>query len=190
MDHSIARAQLGPLWRSCDARFHPWPLLLGIAGLIPFAACGYGAVTNQGDPAAMALAAYGAVILAFLGGVHWGFALPEPSGRGERARLGLGVLPSLVGWVALLLEIAVDVEAGLALLVVGFLALTIVEARATKAGLVPSGYMTFALRAVRGGHHDPGAGPAAPPVPHPRGRARVILVIFVNFSLFLDRRSR
>jgi hypothetical protein len=128
----------------------PLALLLGIAGLIPFAACGYGAVTNQGDPAAMALAAYGAVILAFLGGVHWGFALPEPSGRGERARLGLGVLPSLVGWVALLLVIAVDVEAGLALLVVGFLALTIVEARATKAGLVPSGYMTlrYGLSAV------------------------------------------
>jgi hypothetical protein len=91
----------------------PVALLLGIAGLIPFAACGYGAVTNQGDPAAKALAAY-------------------------------------VGWVALLLVIAVDAEAGLALLVVGFLALTVVEARATKAGLVPPGYMTlrYGLSAV------------------------------------------
>ena len=122
----------------------PLPLLawlLGLAGLIPFAACGYGSLTPGGDPAALALAAYGAVILAFLGGVHWGFALPEPSGRGERARLGLGVLPSLVGWVALLLVIAVNAEAGLALLVVGFLATTVVEARGAKLGLVPQGYM-------------------------------------------------
>ncbi len=80
------------------------------------------------------------MILAFLGGVHWGFALPEPSGRGERARLGLGVLPSLAGWVALLLTFAASVEAGLALLVV-VLATTAVEARATSAGLVPRAYM-------------------------------------------------
>ena len=128
----------------------PLAIVLGIAGLIPFAACGYGAVSSYGNPAAQALAAYGAVILAFLGGVHWGFALPEPSGRGERARIGLGVVPSLVGWVALLLVVAVSVEAGLALLVVGFAALTVVEARAAKVGLMPSGYMTlrYGLSAV------------------------------------------
>ena len=119
----------------------PFALLLGIAGLIPFAACGYGAVIDTGEHAAEALAAYGAVILAFLGGVHWGFALPEPSGRGERARLGLGVVPSLVGWIAMLLVIAVNAEAGLALLAVGFVAMTVVEARGAKAGLVPPGYM-------------------------------------------------
>ncbi len=52
------------------------------------------------------------MILAFLGGVHWGFALPEPSGRADRARLGLGVVPSLVGWVALLLVVAVSARRG------------------------------------------------------------------------------
>ncbi len=119
----------------------PLALLLGLSGLIPFAICGYGAVGGYGDRAVMALAAYGAVILAFLGGVHWGFALPEPSGRGEAARLGLGVVPSLIGWVALLLVVAVDAEAGLALLVAGFAALTVVEARAAKRGLMPPGYM-------------------------------------------------
>ena len=121
----------------------PLALVLGLAGLIPFAACGYGALSTYGEPAAQALAAYGAVILAFLGGVHWGFALPEPSGRGANARIGLGVVPSLIGWVALLLVVAVSVEAGLALLVVGFAALTVVEARAAKAGLMPPGYMVL-----------------------------------------------
>ncbi len=119
----------------------PLALVLGLAGLIPFALCGYGAVGSFGDRAAVALAAYGAVILAFLGGVHWGFALPEPSGRAERARLGLGVVPSLVGWVSLLLVIAVNAESGLALLIAGFAALTAVEARAAKRGLMPPGYM-------------------------------------------------
>ena len=121
----------------------PLAVLLGIAGLIPFAVCGYGAVSSIGDRAAQALAAYGAVILAFLGGVHWGFALPEPKGRAERARLGLGVVPSLIGWLALLVMIAVGVEAGLALLVVGFAALTAVEARAGKLGLMPPGYLAL-----------------------------------------------
>ena len=121
----------------------PLALVLGLAGLVPFAACGYGAVSTYGEPAAQALAAYGAVILAFLGGVHWGLALPEPSGRGANARIGFGVVPSLIGWVALLLVVAVSAEAGLALLVVGFAALTVVEARAAKACLMPPGYMAL-----------------------------------------------
>jgi hypothetical protein len=116
-------------------------LLLGIAGLVPFIACGLYATTQNGSPATVALAAYGAVILAFLGGVHWGFALLEPSGRGERSRLGLGVVPSLLGWVALLLVTAVSAEAGLGLLLVAFIATTVVEARGAAAGLVPPGYM-------------------------------------------------
>ena len=119
----------------------PLAIVLGLAGLIPFALCGYGAVSSFGDRAADALAAYGAVILAFLGGVHWGFALPEPSGRAERARLGLGIVPSLIGWIALLLDVAVNAEAALALLVAGFAALTTVESRAAKRGLMPPGYM-------------------------------------------------
>ncbi len=118
-------------------------LLLGIAGLVPFAGCGLLAVAPNGDRAAFALVAYGAVILAFLGGVHWGFALEDPVGRGERGRLILGVLPSLAGWVALLLSAAFNTEAGLGLLIVGFAGTMIVENRAAKAGLVPSGYLTL-----------------------------------------------
>jgi hypothetical protein len=118
-------------------------LILGVAGLIPFIGCAYLALTPGGAPGIMALLAYGAVILAFLGGVHWGFALPEPSGRGERERLGLGVLPSLVGWVGLLLGIAGIPEGGIAILLAGFLGITVVEARATRLGLMPTGYMTL-----------------------------------------------
>ncbi len=120
-------------------------LLLGLAGLLPFVACGVLALRPDDGRGAMALAAYAAVILAFLGGVHWGFALGEPlgvpSGRGERARLGLGVVPSLVGWVGLLMVVALDASAGLALLALGFIGTTLVERRGLAAGLVPPGYM-------------------------------------------------
>jgi Protein of unknown function (DUF3429) len=124
--------------------------LLGICGLIPLIACGIAALGLEGDRAVLALVAYGAVVLAFLGGVHWGFALTDLDGRGERQRLVLGVLPALVGWIALLLTIAVQAEAGLTLLLLGFLGITIVEGRARKAGLVPPGYMRlrYGLSAV------------------------------------------
>ena len=122
-------------------RLPSFAVLLGLAGLLPFIACGLLATTPSGARGAQALVAYGAVILAFLGGVHWGFALLEPSGRGERARLSLGVLPSLVGWVALLLSIAVNADAGLGVLLIGFIATTLVEARGAAANLIPAGYM-------------------------------------------------
>ena len=135
-----------------NRRLPLFALLLGAAGLIPFAVLGLLAVAQGGDRAAAALVAYAAVILSFLGAVHWGFALQEPSGRGERARLLLGVLPSLAGWVALLLNIAVNVAAALGLLVVGFAATVLVEARGARQGLVSPGYMKlrYGLTAVVG----------------------------------------
>lgn len=81
-----------------------WALLLGYAGLIPFAA---GALWLWGVPgaphplAAPALAAYGAVIVSFLGGIHWGLAFAHPPAPAPL--FGWGVVPSLVAWLALLL---------------------------------------------------------------------------------------
>lgn len=122
-------------------------LLLGIGGLIPFVVCSLGALANpppNDELSLMALIAYGAVILAFLGGVHWGFGLEGAGttpGGVQRARFGLGVLPSLLGWVALLLAILSYGRVALALLVVGFFLTTMVEARARRGGYMPAGYM-------------------------------------------------
>jgi hypothetical protein len=98
----------------------------------------------------MALLAYGAVVLSFLGGVHWGFALPDPSGHGSRARLGLGVVPSLVGWIGLLIAVAVNVESALGVLILGFAGTIIMESRAAASGLMPRGYLLlrYALSTV------------------------------------------
>lgn len=81
-------------------------LALGLAGVIPFAACA-GALWLLDDralqiDAARALAAYGAVILSFIGGVRWGAALRLPPEQ-VNAELVLAVIPSLLGWCALLL---------------------------------------------------------------------------------------
>ncbi len=124
-------------------------VLLGIAGLVPFVACSLGALTFQGDWATrslLALSAYGAVILAFLGGVHWGIGLEAgvtQAPRTQRARFGLGVLPSLIGWAGLLVTFVGLPIVGIGILTAGFIGLTVAEARATTAGLLQPAYMAL-----------------------------------------------
>lgn len=84
------------------------PLWLGLAGALPFAAgmivyaLGGVAVLTP-DLALRSTVAYGAVILSFLGGVRWGIALLIQNPDVRDARFALSVLPSLLGWVAVLL---------------------------------------------------------------------------------------
>ncbi len=125
----------------------PIAIALGIAGIIPFALLGIGAVGASPESslaAARALVGYGAVILAFLGGVHWGFTLGEEGdGRVVRARLTLGVVPSLVGWSAIVCSIIAGPVLSLAVLIAGFVGTVIVESRAEKRDLMPHGYMAM-----------------------------------------------
>jgi hypothetical protein len=73
--------------------------LLGLSGLIPFV--GLTALMHQ--PWAITwFLAYSAVILSFLGGIHWGVAMRDPSWSNPW-RLCLCMLPSLLGWLALAL---------------------------------------------------------------------------------------
>jgi hypothetical protein len=89
----------------------PSPLVqwLGYGGLLPFVAL---ALVVVRQPAAVqgvaqdtwlhALAAYGALIASFLGGVHWGIAA-RADVAAARMHHAWGVVPSLLAWVALLL---------------------------------------------------------------------------------------
>jgi hypothetical protein len=122
-------------------------MLLGVAGLIPFFVCGLAALTGEppnSQRALLALIGYGAVTLSFLGGVHWGFGL-DPSGappaQVQRARFGLGALPPLLGWVALLITFLEFDRSALVVLAIGFILTTVTEARASRLGWVPRGYM-------------------------------------------------
>jgi hypothetical protein len=125
----------------------PFAIVLGAAGLLPFLVCSLGALSLSSDGSTrslLALVAYGATILAFLGGVHWGFALDgsgTPSERVQRARFGLGVVPSLIGWAALLITFIGLPTTGLLVLTAGFVATTVVEAQAARRGLMPQRYM-------------------------------------------------
>lgn len=81
--------------------------VLGLAGLLPFVA-GALALALLDAPglkawAGTALTAYGALIATFLGGIHWGLAMQDV--QPVNVRLGWGVSPSLLAWVALLLPV-------------------------------------------------------------------------------------
>lgn len=122
-------------------------ILLGLAGLVPFLGSSYAALAMTGEGSRMgllALAAYSAIILSFLGAVHWGIALQSGSAQTahtQRLRFGLGVVPALVGWAGLLVVFVGLPKTGLSLMVAGFVATTIAEARAARLGLVPAAYM-------------------------------------------------
>jgi len=78
---------------------------LGRAGLLPFVACAAVALWGPAawqPAAAAALAAYAAVIVSFLGGIHWGLAMRHQPQAGTML-LAWGVVPSLLAWPALLL---------------------------------------------------------------------------------------
>ena len=115
--------------------------ILGPAGLIPFAGLALAALLlpEWRGLALIALLAYGATIASFLGAVHWGLALhPAPGEEGAAwGRMGLGVVPSLLAWVALLLPLGPGLLALAAILVATALAETLAAWR----GLVPVPYL-------------------------------------------------
>ncbi len=114
---------------------------LGYGGLLPFLAGAIAVVGRQGDWALTALLAYGACILSFLGAVHWGWVMgpgaANPAGLPVVRTLALGVLPSLVGWVALLLP----APTGLALLIGGFAGWYLLESRLLGSAILGVHYL-------------------------------------------------
>ncbi|TVR62101.1 MAG: DUF3429 domain-containing protein [Candidatus Competibacteraceae bacterium] len=112
---------------------------LGGLGLLPFAApvavLWLGPADWEGE-AWRVLRAYAAVILSFVGAIHWGAALREnEAGRLWRA-MGWSVVPALVAWVALLLA----PPSGVALLLLGFGAQYWMDRWAVAAGWLPGWY--------------------------------------------------
>jgi hypothetical protein len=89
-----------------EDRIPPAALVLGLGGLIPFIACGATVAFDFGlpiiDDPARALLAYAAVILSFLGGVRWGFALRMGDAGLQARSLALSVAPSIAAWLTLL----------------------------------------------------------------------------------------
>ncbi|MGH7154866.1 MAG: DUF3429 domain-containing protein, partial [Acetobacteraceae bacterium] len=118
---------------------------LGIVGLVPVIGCGLGAMGagSDADRLLAILIAYCAVILSFLGGMQWGLALPGgTTPRVQRWRLILGVLPPLIGWVALMISLVLPDWIALALLTAGFIGVIVAEHRSVQRGIeMPRGYL-------------------------------------------------
>ena len=116
--------------------------LLGHLGLLPFVlgAALVWVVNAEAHPyATLALSAFAAVVVSFLGGIHWGLAIDSPSREDNGrfpARIALSVMPSLAGWVALL----VPETFGLFILATAVAAMLWVDIWATRAGYAPSWY--------------------------------------------------
>jgi hypothetical protein len=102
-------ATLSPVLEPLEPSPMAWRL--GYAGLIPFVvgALLVWLVTGEAHPyVAAALSAYGAVIVSFLGGIHWGHVMrqwpqAEAGAAWADATLVWGVMPSLVAWLGVLM---------------------------------------------------------------------------------------
>jgi hypothetical protein len=83
----------------------PTAKLLGYAGLIPFVALSalqcFLSTSPHREIFTLSLVAYGASIVSFLGAIHWGFAMQQVAPN--RLLLLWGVVPSLLGWLSVVL---------------------------------------------------------------------------------------
>ncbi len=112
-------------------------LQLGLAGAIPFVvgalAC-LPLVTSTHDLGLWLLLHYGAIILSFMGGVHWGAAMMRNDIN--LGSLGRSILPSLFALPAVFL----GGVSGLIILIVSFATLLFYDEQETTAGRLPAWY--------------------------------------------------
>ncbi len=133
-------------------------ILLTAAGMVPFLVLGAVVLLDPlgSRTAIQVLISYGAVVLSFLGAVHWGFALRDtahPAGGeplppavlgAERQLLVFGVVPAIIGWVALSVALHFAAPAlALFLLLVGFFITIVVETIGRGRNVVASNYLAL-----------------------------------------------
>lgn len=98
--------------RSNSAPLPAAALWLGLAGLVPFLAlAGLRILHPDGPPVLhIALVAYAAVVLTFIGALHWAFAMmiPHPSRREQWQLMGWSAIPAITAWFAMVLPVNLD----------------------------------------------------------------------------------
>jgi hypothetical protein len=121
-------------------------ILLSVLGLVPYVLCGLAAlgpnVANAGRMLA-ALIAWSAVVLAFAGGIHWGFVLRDTTAEPplHRVRVSLAALALIVAWVVLVLPLVGPAWLALVVLIIGYIAALLAEHHAGRRDLLPPRYL-------------------------------------------------
>ena len=114
--------------------------LLGYGGALPFlglAACTYFNVALPGVSPVEGLLTYGAVILSFIGALHWGGVMAQHEQVVPRLAsllYGWSVMPALIAWAALLMPDRV----GATVMALCFVACWRIDMRVIKSGLWPA----------------------------------------------------
>jgi hypothetical protein len=123
---------------------------LGYGGLLPFVALAASVWLDSSRSSLWgdALLLYGAVILSFVGALHWGFAVSQNDmSAHQRTHCFIwSVVPALVAWMALLVKYAVSPKYACALLVAGFLIHFWQDKRLVKWVSMPIWYLPLRLR--------------------------------------------
>lgn len=111
---------------------------LGYAGLIPFIVFSIGSwlPLPMIIDASFVLTAYAAMILAFMGAIHWGVAMANTEDNNSKYFIG-SVIPGLIAWLALLIA----QNYAIILLMAGFIGLIIYDWSVEKAQVLPDWYI-------------------------------------------------
>ena len=136
---------MGPTSQNTSSR--NIPSFLGWAGLVPF---GLAALVTHSEINVLVLygflggTAYGAVILSFLGAVHWGLAMQD-----NRSPYWYvwSITPALFGFASLLL---LDSEMRVVMLIPLFALAWSVDFKAANYGLIPNWYMRLRFKLTAG----------------------------------------
>lgn len=118
---------------------------LGYGGLLPFVALAVAAwVDGSNSLWRNALLAYGAVILSFVGALHWGFAMSLSGISTKQKTLSFvwSVVPALMAWIALLMTS----KYAIAMLVAGFLTHFWQDRRLVQVANLPVWYLPLRMR--------------------------------------------
>lgn len=119
---------------------------LGYGGLLPFVLLAPASLLDHHHGAGWcdALVAYGAIILSFIGALHWGLAmtLPELTERQRSACFSWSVVPALIAWTAVFFSPQVAVP----LLVFGFIAHYLQDRRLASQASMPEWFLPLRLR--------------------------------------------
>ncbi len=118
-----------------------WP---GYGGLLPFAVLALACLLDGAAPWRFALLSYGALILSFVGALHWGCAISAGAltERQRNACFLWSVVPALLAWATFFLEPG----AASVLLAAGFIAHYLQDRQLARYAGLPPWYLPLRLR--------------------------------------------